>query len=114
MKLQQGQVWKQGGEYLRLVRVSRTEVEYKSMMSPTTKDGTHLRATKKEFCRLVKNATLMQVANNQIAAISHQPALQKPKEPVAEAPGEGTGPAAASDQPPGLPNSRLADSNPRS
>lgn len=78
MRLQQGQVWKQGGEYLRIVRVTRTEVEYKSMMSPTTKDGTHLRATKKEFCRLVKDATLMQVANNQIAATSPEPARQSP------------------------------------
>ena len=52
-----------GGEYLRVVRVSRTEVEYKSMTSPVTKDGTHLRATKKEFCRLLKSATAMPVAD---------------------------------------------------
>jgi hypothetical protein len=78
LKIKGGQVWKQGGEYVRIVRVTRTEVEYKSMMSPTTKDGTHLRATKKEFCRLVKNATLMQIANNQIAAASPEPARQSP------------------------------------
>ena len=74
MKLKQGQVWKKGGEYLRVVRVTRTEVEYKSMTSPVTKDGTHLRATKKEFCRLLKDATVMQVANNQIASVNPEPA----------------------------------------
>ena len=58
MKLQQGQVWKQGGEYLRIVLLERFEVEYKSMLDPTTKDGSHHRASKKEFCRLLKGATL--------------------------------------------------------
>ena len=95
MKLQQGQVWKQGGEYLRIVRVTRTEVDYKSMMTPDTKDGTHLHATKKEFCRLVKNATQMQVSHHQIAGVSKEPAGPKAQPPVEKMPGEGTGPAVA-------------------
>ena len=74
MKLTQGQVWKKGGEYLRVVRVTRAEVEYKSMTSPVTKDGTHLRATKKEFCRLLKNASVMPAAKNQNASITPKPA----------------------------------------
>jgi len=59
MKLCQGQVWKRGDEYLRIVHLERREVEYKSMTSPTTKDGTHLRSSKKEFCRLLKKAVLL-------------------------------------------------------
>jgi hypothetical protein len=59
MKLQQGQVWKRGGEYLRIVRVARLEVEYKSTIGLNTKAGTHHQTSKKEFCRLLKEATLL-------------------------------------------------------
>ena len=38
VKLQQGQVWKQGGEYIRIVRLERLEVEYKSMTSLASKE----------------------------------------------------------------------------
>ena len=59
IKLRQGQIWKKGEEYLRIVRLERLDVEYKSMTDPATKDGTHLRISKKEFCRLLKNAELL-------------------------------------------------------
>jgi hypothetical protein len=59
MKLQQGQVWKQGKEYIRIVRLERLEVEYKSMTSLHTKDGRKLVTSKKDFCRLLKQARLL-------------------------------------------------------
>ena len=59
MKLQQSQIWKQGDQFFRIVRVERLAVEYKAMRSANTKKGTHQRATKKEFCRLLKGATLL-------------------------------------------------------
>jgi len=59
LKLQQGQVWKAGAEYLRIVRLDRLEVEYKSLLDLASPDGTHHRASKKEFCRLLKTATLL-------------------------------------------------------
>ncbi|MBI5775610.1 MAG: hypothetical protein HZA89_17970 [Verrucomicrobia bacterium] len=59
MKLYQGQVWKRDGEYLRIVRLERLAVEYKSTLAPGSRDGTHHQATKKEFCRLLKTATLL-------------------------------------------------------
>jgi hypothetical protein len=59
IKLNQGQVWKRDGEYLRIVRLERLAVEYKSTLAPGSKDGTHHQATKKEFCRLLKTATLL-------------------------------------------------------
>jgi hypothetical protein len=59
MKLRQGQVWKQGDEYLRIVRLERPQVEYKSTTSAAAKKGTHHQASKKEFCRLLKGATLL-------------------------------------------------------
>ena len=59
MKLQQGQVWKQGGEFLRIVRLERFEVEYKSLLCATSRTGTHHHTSKKEFCRLLKKALLL-------------------------------------------------------
>jgi len=59
IKLQQGQVWKQGAELLRIVHLERLEVEYKSTTLLNTKNGTHHLVSKKVFCRLLKNATLL-------------------------------------------------------
>ncbi|MGV3771447.1 MAG: hypothetical protein ACO1QB_01000 [Verrucomicrobiales bacterium] len=58
MKLQQGQVWKTGEQYIRIVHLERLEVKYKAMENLQTGAGTHHHVTKKEFCRLIKNATL--------------------------------------------------------
>jgi hypothetical protein len=62
MKLCQGQVWKQGGEYIRIVRLERLEVEYKSMTSLAGKEGTKIVTSKKDFCRLLKGAHQLQPA----------------------------------------------------
>ena len=72
MKLQQGQVWKRGEEYLRIVRLERLEVEYKSLTDLASRDGTHHRTSKKEFCRLLKTATLLPAGNIQSASIQSQ------------------------------------------
>jgi hypothetical protein len=59
MKLQQGQIWRTGNEYLRIVHLERLEVKYKSMAEPASGEGTHHHVTKKQFCRLIKNGTLI-------------------------------------------------------
>ena len=59
MKLCQGQVWKQGKEYIRIVRLERLEVEYKSMTSLASKEGAKHVTSKKDFCRLLKGAALV-------------------------------------------------------
>ena len=59
MNLRQGQLWDLGNEYVRIVVLERLAVEYKTIKSIETKAGTHHRATKKEFCALVKNARLV-------------------------------------------------------
>jgi len=59
MKLCQSQVWKKDGQYLRIVRLERLEVEYKSMASLTTREGTRQVTSKKDFCRLLKGAHLL-------------------------------------------------------
>ncbi|MEN9573593.1 MAG: hypothetical protein RL514_1448 [Verrucomicrobiota bacterium] len=62
LKLQQGQIWKQGDTYLRIVRLERLAVEYKTTPSPAAKSGLNHQVTKKEFCRLIKAATLLPAA----------------------------------------------------
>lgn len=59
MKLEQGQIWKKGDEYLRIVEWARLSIEYKRMKNPATKEGTLHKVTKKEFCRLLKDAELI-------------------------------------------------------
>jgi len=59
MKLRQGQVWKCGAEYVRIVHLERLEVGYKSATNPKFTGGSHQHTSKKDFCRLLKGATLV-------------------------------------------------------
>jgi len=59
MKLQQGQLWKIDGEFFRIVECERLSVKYKVMENPFSKDGEMQQVTKKEFCRLIKDAKLL-------------------------------------------------------
>ena len=65
MKLQQGQIWQVGEQFLGIVHLERLEVKYKAFRDLTTRDGTHHHVTKKEFCRLIKNATLVKDAKGE-------------------------------------------------
>jgi len=73
VKLQQGQIWKCGDEYVRIVHLERLEVGYKSASNLRFSDGKHLHTSKKDFCRLLKGATLI------------DPAASKPLPPPAQA-----------------------------
>jgi len=59
IKLRQAQVWKVGTEYFRIVRLERLEVEYKATATRDAKKGIHVCLSKKEFCRLIKQAELL-------------------------------------------------------
>ena len=87
MRLEQGQVWKQGDEYFRIIEWARLSIQYKLFTDPLTREGTVHEVTKKEFCRLIKGAELVKL-----------------EKPVAEAPGELEG---FDDQP--LPGEPLLD-----
>ena len=58
-RLAQNQVWRQGDTYLRVVHLERLEVQYKAITNLLSGEGTHHHVSKKEFCRLIKNATLL-------------------------------------------------------
>ncbi len=62
MKLQQNQVWKKGNEFIRITRLERFEVAYKTMTDLSTKEGSHEVLSKKEFCRLIRSAKLVETA----------------------------------------------------
>ena len=59
LKLQQDQVWKIESGYLRIVRLERLSVAYKSLKDLAGRDGTHHEVSKKEFTRLIKSAALL-------------------------------------------------------
>ena len=61
MTLQQGQVWQQneGGLCFRIVVLERLAVTFKETLDPDSREGSHRTVTKKEFCRLIKDCTLL-------------------------------------------------------
>jgi hypothetical protein len=58
MKLEQGQIWKKGDAFILITTWERLSIEYKQMTNLQTREGSHHTASKKEFCRLIKNAEL--------------------------------------------------------
>jgi len=59
LRLRQGQVWKLGDDFIRIVDLERLEVGYKLMKNLESGEGSHHRISKKDFCRLLKAATLL-------------------------------------------------------
>lgn len=57
MRLYQNQLWKQGNDFYRIVRLERLSVDYKKLDPIDDEKDSHHRVTKKEFCRLIKGAT---------------------------------------------------------
>jgi len=60
LKLKQGQVWKHGDEFIRIVHLERLEVKYKVVKNLKTREGEHCHTSKKDFCRLLKSCTLLE------------------------------------------------------
>lgn len=59
MRLEQGQIWQKGEDFILITRWERHFIEYKTMKDLETRVGTIHELTKKEFCRLLKGASLM-------------------------------------------------------
>ena len=73
VKLQQGQIWNQGDQYLHVLHLERLEVQYKTFKNLATRKGAHHHVSKKEFCRLIKHATLLTDAEIQQARVQTNP-----------------------------------------
>jgi len=58
MRLYQNQIWRKGDTRFRIVHLERLSVEYKEIHDDTPEESKHVTVTKKEFCRLIKSATL--------------------------------------------------------
>ena len=78
MKLQQGQVWQVGEDYLRIVHLERLEVKYKLMRDLVSGSGPHHHVTKKEFCRLIKHGVMCSPAGAQVRPAPTSPAPSSP------------------------------------
>lgn len=57
MRLYQNQLWTKNGELYRIVHLERLSVDYKQINPENHEEGVHFSVTKKEFCRLIKGAT---------------------------------------------------------
>jgi hypothetical protein len=60
IQLAQNQLWKQGDRYFRIVIWERLAIRYKETDRPDAAEGTLHNVTKKEFCRLLKGAELVE------------------------------------------------------
>jgi len=70
LKLRQGQVWKHGHEFIRIVRLQRLEVAYKTSRKLRNDPGQHHVTSKKDFCRLLKECRLLAVKSTEPVAES--------------------------------------------
>jgi hypothetical protein len=88
MKLQQGQVWKLENHFVRIVSLERLAVDYKLQTDLTSRDGEHVRSTKKAFCKLIKTATVVdakpgnEAENPIITTAIGTPYFEKEKSPL--------------------------------
>lgn len=57
-RLKQGQIWKKESRFYRITEWSRASIKYKVSQSPGYTESSVTEVTKKEFCRLIKGATL--------------------------------------------------------
>lgn len=85
MKLAQNQVYKQGAKYFRIVQLERLGVQYKAVTNLLTRDGEHHHVSKKEFCRLIKGATLLTQSEVRDIWLQEGAAIA-PQLPAAESP----------------------------
>jgi hypothetical protein len=59
MRIYQDEIYRKGEKYIRMVRLDRYEVEFKTMHGDPKGDGPVAVATKKEFCRMLKGMELV-------------------------------------------------------
>ena len=59
MRIFQDEIYQKGAKYIRIVRLDRYEVEFKTMEANPKGEGAVAVLPKKEFCRLLKGMTLM-------------------------------------------------------
>lgn len=60
LQLAQNQLWKQGDRYFRIVVWERLAIQYKELASPDASEGSVHDVSKKEFCKLIKGAELIE------------------------------------------------------
>jgi hypothetical protein len=60
IQLAQNQLWKKGDQYFRIVIWERLAIRYKLTGSAEATEGTLHDVAKKEFCRLIKGAELIE------------------------------------------------------
>jgi hypothetical protein len=88
LKLRQGQVWKHGNEFIRIVKLERLEVSYLTFKKLKPGTGQPRHTSKKDFCRLLKTCTLLDPKPARPATVPQTHALPSlglnpPENPIA-------------------------------
>ena len=87
LKLRQGQLWKHGDEFIRIVKLERLEVAYLTFRKLKPGAGKPHHTSKKDFCRLLKSCQLLE----------EPPTRSAPAAPVNPAPSLGLNPPSSSE-----------------
>ena len=82
MKLRQNQIWKKGGQYIRIVHRDNISVVYKVITDVRNEKVPHERATKKDFCRMIKGFVVIDAMPKPVKPIVDQIAEQEATEPM--------------------------------
>jgi hypothetical protein len=59
MRIFQDEIYQKGAKFIRIVKLDRYQVEYKTMSGDPKGEGVIAVAAKKEFCRLLKGMVLL-------------------------------------------------------
>ncbi len=81
-------MWKKGNDYVRIVHWERLAIEYKLMEGTPNRRGKVYRVTKKEFCRMLQGAELLENAPAEDAEAEDEEEPVAVEEPVAAAENE--------------------------
>ncbi len=70
MRLYQDEIYRKGETFIRIIRLDRYEVEFKTSTGDPKAEGSVAVLVKKEFCRLLKGMTLVPPVKKDAAPLS--------------------------------------------
>ncbi len=70
MRLYQDEIYRKAETFIRIIRLDRYEVEFKTSTGDPKAEGSVAVLVKKEFCRLLKGMTLVPPVKKDVAPLS--------------------------------------------
>ena len=69
MRIYQDEIYQKGEKYIRILRLDRYEVEFKTTTGDPKGEGEVATRVKKEFCRMLKGMTLLPPAKKETTPV---------------------------------------------